>query len=84
MDIGSERFRLRQIERLLSNQLHEAEERSRLAKAGKLPQVEQAELHEAMLLALRRWQAFVIRREVPGDLKDWDGTVSPRNSTKDF
>jgi hypothetical protein len=75
----SERYRLREIEKLLHNQLHEAEEVSRLAEMKQLPQPELDRASEGLKLALERWRVFVTKATVPNDLKDWDGSGAPPN-----
>jgi hypothetical protein len=76
MDL-SERWRFREVEKLLYNQLHEANEMSRIAQLSSLSQPEQSRASDAVQFALNRWNAFVDRREVPDDLKEWDGTGAP-------
>ncbi len=73
MDSILERLRFREIERRLYNQLHEAQETLRLATMNNLSQEERERAAESLRLAFERWQALVIRREVPEDLKDGNG-----------
>jgi hypothetical protein len=80
MDLPLEAFRFREIQELLYSQLHEANESLRLAKIRELPQTEQDRASDAARIALNRWQALVIRREIPEDLKEWDGTGKPPGS----
>jgi hypothetical protein len=78
-----ERFRLREIEKVLSNQLHLAEEASRLAEMLKRSKEERNRASDALQIALNRWQGFVTRREIPDDLKNWDGTEPRPEPTSD-
>ena len=75
--MSPERFRLREIEKLLSNQLHEAEELSRLAEMLQRPEDERTRAFDAVKVALNRWQAFLARREISDELQNWDGTGTP-------
>jgi hypothetical protein len=70
----SEWFRLREIEKFLYNQQHEVQEANRLARMRRLPQTDQDQTSQALLVALDRWEAYVARREIPEELKNWDET----------
>jgi hypothetical protein len=77
MDSPSDGFRFREIQKLLYNQLHVANETLRIAKMNGLSRVELDRASAAATVAYDRWNALVSRRETPEDLKDWDGTGTP-------
>jgi hypothetical protein len=70
-------FAFREIQKLLSSQLHEANETLRIAKMRNLSKTEQDQASEAVRVALDRWNALVTKREVPDYLKEWDGIGTP-------
>jgi len=76
-------FRFQEIQKLLYRQLHEANETLRLSKVRELPKMEQDWAADAARVAFDRWTALVRRREVPDDLKHWDGTGTPPGSRGD-
>jgi hypothetical protein len=80
MDSLLDGFRLREIQKLLYTQLHEANETLRVAKMREMSKMEQDRASDAVRIAFDRWNALVSRREVPDDLKGWDGTGTPPES----
>jgi hypothetical protein len=45
-----------------------------------MSKMEQDRASDAVRIAFDRWNALVSRREVPDDLKGWDGTGTPPES----
>ena len=83
MDSHAEIFRFREIQKLLYEQLHEAQETFRVANMREMAKMEKDRASNAVRIAFDRWTALVIRREVPDDLKCWDGTGTPPGSRGD-
>jgi hypothetical protein len=83
MDSPLDGFRFREIQKLLYSQLHQANETLRIAKMRGLPKMELDRDSDAASVAYNRWNALVGRREVPEDVKDWDGTGTPPGSRGD-
>jgi hypothetical protein len=77
MELPWKRHRLRKIEKLLHNQLHEAEEKSCVAEIRQLPKFERDRASMALKLALPRWRVFVTKATLLDDLKRWDCTGLP-------